>query len=418
LTSVNPLADPIQAGDELFARELFSSPEVREGELTVAEQLLTTIRPLRLQSYASLFDALQQLTLANTTIATDSDPDRPHFVHLEAQPHEVKGTGISGTLELLNNPDVVYRQTSVEGQSRYVVTGKRYRVPSIDSSFSVLSGSNLATVANLSGSDLNVGTDGTFQITVDSTPGDGRGNHLQIPLGTSRLLVRDTLGDEATERPNDLQIQRVSGPEAMPLPSLSEYKAKAAKAVFEGYGFLLNLNKLIQAAGVNTFAQPLTRIGSGELLTQLNSIGHLVLANDEAFVLTLRMGGARYMSVPATSIWQVESDFVEHTTSLNTTQAIPNADGTYTFVISATDPGVYNWIDTVGQQEVVVQTRWQGLPAAAPQDGGPAVVSQHLVKLSELQTILPAGMPRITQAERAVQIRQRIQSFSWRRPTG
>jgi len=416
-TADNPLVKPIQAKDELLALDLYQTPEARSAELTAAEELLGQVRPLRQESYTSFLESLQQLTFAYTVVATDSDPDHPHILHLEAQPHDVMGTAIPGTLDLLNNPDVIYRRAMLSGDASYVVTGMHSAASPVDNSFSILDQTS-ATVANLSGRDLVTNADGTFTITLDSNPRAGRMNHLALPVGASQLLIRDTLSDQTMQRPNRLKIARVSGPAPAPPRTFDQMKALVAGSIAEGYAYLVGLNKLVEAAGVNTFAQPVVRIGGGELITQANSIGHVVLEDYEALVLTLRPGGAAYMSVAATNIWQVESDFVHQTTSLNMAQAAASADGAYTFVVSLKDPGVYNWINPVDVPEMVIQLRWQGLASTLPPTGGPAVLSQTVVKLSQLGTSLPSGTLFVTAAERAAQIRARVQSFSWRRPTG
>lgn len=413
----NPLIDPRQAKDELLALTLYKSSQAQEAEQVIAGQWLSLVKPLSPASYTSFPEALKSLTFAYTVVATDEDADTPHIVHLEAQTHSVNEVQIPGTLDLLNNPDVIYRRATLNSDASYVITGQRSPVPPVDDSFSILNQAHL-TVANLSGNTLVTAPDGSFTITLDNTPSAGRANHLQLPAGLSQLLIRDTLSDQTTQRPNRLEIARVSGPPPAAPPTLNDMKARVAGSIAEGYSFLVGLNRLIEASGVNIFAQPVVRTGGGELITQANSTGHVVLGDDEALVLTLRPGGAAYMTVAATNVWQAKMDFVDHTTSLNDRQAIANPDGTYTFVLSIKDPGVHNWIDPVGVHETIVQPRWQGLSAAVPSTGGPAITSQAVVKLSQLQNWLPAGTVYVTPAERAVQIRQRVQSFAWRRPTG
>lgn len=415
--SINPLVDSVQAKDELVALNLYGTPEARSAELTVAGEMLTQVRPLRPESYNGFLEALQQLTFAYTVVATDSDPDYPHILHLEAQPHIVANAMIPGTLDLLNNPDVIYRRVLLDGRARYLITGQRAAVAPIDNSFSILDSTSV-TVANLSGRDLVTDAYGNFTLTLDSDPGSGEANHLTLPAGTSQLLIRDTLSDQTSQRPNHLEIARVGGPLSPPPRTFDQLRTLVAGSIAEGYAYFAGLNRLVQAAGVNTFAQPVIRTGAGELITQANSIGHIVLDDDEALVLTLRPGGAAYMTVAATNIWQVESDFVHHTTSLNMEQAVANADGSYTFVIATKDPGVYNWIDPVNLHETIVEPRWQGLPSTVLPGGGPAILSQAIVKLSQVGASLPAGTRFVTPVEREEQLRVRAQSFRWRKPTG
>ncbi|MGV0803349.1 hypothetical protein ABQF26_40600, partial [Mycolicibacterium elephantis] len=82
------------------------------------------------------------------------------------------------------------------------------------------------------------------------------------------------------------------------------------------------------------------------LANQLQSTGHYQLADDEVLVLTIDPGTANYFIVPTYNIWTITDDYWNQQTSLNNEQAIANDDGTYTFVISPTDPGAANWVST------------------------------------------------------------------------
>ena len=77
-------------------------------------------------------------------------------------------------------------------------------------------------------------------------------------------------------------------------------------------------------------------------------MGRFELNPGEAFVVDVSDGGAEYFTVPLSNIWGTTLDIVDRTGSLNKAQSVPNEDGTYTYVISPTDPGVANWIDSDG----------------------------------------------------------------------
>ena len=75
------------------------------------------------------------------------------------------------------------------------------------------------------------------------------------------------------------------------------------------------------------------------------------------------------------------------------------ADGVLRAVVSATDPGVQNWLDTTGHEFGVLQCRWMG-SAEAPE------VSVRVAVTAALDQLSP-GMPRVTAQERAQAIRGR-----------
>ena len=89
------------------------------------------------------------------------------------------------------------------------------------------------------------------------------------------------------------------------------------------------------------------------LATQLQSAGYFQLADDEALVVTINPGNAGYFTVPVTNDWTITDNYWDEQTSLNIAQALENCvagvcDGSYTIVISKTDPHVANWVSTGG----------------------------------------------------------------------
>jgi len=79
------------------------------------------------------------------------------------------------------------------------------------------------------------------------------------------------------------------------------------------------------------------------LATQMQSAGYFQLADDQALVVTIDPGNAGYFVVPVTNDWTITDNYWDQQTSLNNSpmQARPNPDGTYTIVISPTDPKVW-----------------------------------------------------------------------------
>jgi hypothetical protein len=81
-------------------------------------------------------------------------------------------------------------------------------------------------------------------------------------------------------------------------------------------------------------------------------------------------------------------------------------------VISLRDPGIHNWVDTVGLHSGWFLLRWQGLPAGATAAG--LVRDCRLVKLAELPQQLPAGCPTVDLAQRRQQIASRAGQYTLR----
>lgn len=158
---------------------------------------------------------------------------------------------------------------------------------------------------------------------------------------------------------------------------------------------------------VNTLPQPKQSPIIGTLVTQASSFGHIDINESEAFIITITPGEAGYFIVPVTNAWIISVDAANHQSSLNNTQAHSNNDGTYTFVVSIQDPGVANWIDTVGLHENTLMIRWQDMPENAE----PAL-NYKLVAFSELSQHLPPETQYVTPDERAKILEQRSTGYN------
>src|SRR5262245_52389102 len=86
--------------------------------------------------------------------------------------------------------------------------------------------------------------------------------------------------------------------------------------------------------------------------------------------------------------------------SINAYQAKLDADGKFRFVVSATDPGVPNWLDNMGYKTGFVYGRWN-MCSSAP------TPTAKIVKVAEVRKFLPAETPTITAEERDASLRKR-----------
>jgi len=164
----------------------------------------------------------------------------------------------------------------------------------------------------------------------------------------------------------------------------------------------------------NTLSQP--QHNAQFLSTQLQSAGYFQLKDDEAMVITVDPGDAEYFVVPVTNDWTITNDTRNQQTSLNNSQAIKNADGTYTIVVSKNDPGVANWVSTGGLNQGTISMRFQGVD---PDATNMPTVTTRVVKASEVPDIVndpndPNYNPEQLDYNRAQQIADRQAGYDRR----
>ena len=376
---------------------------------------------------------------------------KPTVVMQVAPPHTWYGQTAGASRILYDNPDTIYRFMGVNGASSYVITGTFADLENLpaDTSFSVLTGLTGITAAVLTKDQLVLNPDGSFTITADATPADGRANHLQLTADTTLIATRNTLSDWATQQPMTLEIERVGGPPNSLFSQLGGFAIPGIGPAVVRNPLLRTLVSLvpplphvpvilrgtvaaiIMAMGVQreetymkvatTDPQTGQRIepnvlnnptrNAEFLATQLQSAGYFQLADDEALVITINPAGAGYFVVPVTDDWTITQDYWNQQTSLNSAQAEADPGGSYTIVVSPTDPGVANWVSTGGLNQGTISMRFQDID---PDVVDLPTVNARVVRLEDLQTALPPSTRYLTTEQREAQIAARKAAFDLR----
>jgi hypothetical protein len=363
---------------------------------------------------AGLDRALDQWVMAGVVAIINNDPSRPRALWaIDNTPREWFGHVFPGAAVAIDNPDNVNRTTPLDGAWEYELSGRFGANPTAQTSFIVTPakegqlrlGDAVAALTNL---NVKSDSDGRFTITLDKRPADGRVNHMQIADGPQMLAIRDSHSDwrqQATE----IRIVPVKGPASLPTPAEDVLVRKAAESIVEFVGFWLEFkNTFWKTPPFNQVVGPLGRDGGWGY----QAGGRFKLGIDAAFVVTTTNGGAAYSGFQVSDPWTISPTPLYLTTSRNNSQITPNPDGSYTYVVSLTDPGVANWIDTAGLHEGWFMLRWQNFKSNI--DGKLLLKDAKLVKFSALEAALPPGTPRVTLQQRSAEIRERVQQHEMR----
>jgi hypothetical protein len=273
---------------------------------------------------------------------------------------------------------------------------------------------SMGTEGLLNGHDLVTEADGSFVVTVNRDPADGRPNHVQSTAKAHEFYIRDVMLDWAADDPNWLEIVRLGPAPARGPLTHDELAARAAQYMRKFADFSHGLSKGMTSGKPNRFHLAYSADQGGALRNQVYVGGHFRLEDDEAFVIDVNDGGAAYFTVPVSNVWGTTMGIRDRTGSLNKAQSEPNADGTWTYVLSNADPGVHNWVDPGGLSEGILTLRMAEFPGQRPQEG--LAASGQVVKLADLASVLPAGTREITADERARQLADRTAAYDRRLP--
>jgi len=125
------------------------------------------------------------------------------------------------------------------------------------------------------------------------------------------------------------------------------------------------------------------------------------LEPNQALVVEFDEPAATYWSIQTYMLhWLQPLDFANRVTSLNDGQVRVDDDGKVRVVISATDPGVHNWLDTSGLRKGLCSYRW----VRANTEPTP---TSELVDVADLRTHLPESTPVFGIRDRHAQIKSR-----------
>jgi hypothetical protein len=409
----DPVATASQHEQELAALELMEHPTVKAAYRSVAETWLGRAKASEAMR-ARFDDAFAEVMFSAAVWSSNQDKLRPKVSCITRIGHPVAGRAIPGSRWGIDNPDSVYRVIPISGEERYEIRG-RVGANRMTENYFTLWDPDMGTVAVLNGRTMEVDADGSFVITVDSDPANGRPNHVQTTPEAHEFYIRDVLLNWDRDDPNHLSVQRL-GPEPATPPRTLDEQADATAAMMAYFAnFTGKLSHGVYKMAPNKFDLAWSADRVGAMRNQVYVMGRFELNPGEAFVVDVSDGGAEYFTVPLSNIWGTTLEIVNRSGSLNKAQSVPNEDGTYTYVIAPDDPGVANWIDSDGLHEAIVTLRM----AEFGGDGPTEDLGAHgrVVRLDDLDKEVPS-LRRVSTAERAAELAERRAAYLRRLPEG
>jgi len=208
------------------------------------------------------------------------------------------------------------------------------------------------------------------------------------PTSPGQLVIREVYGDWSAQR-GTLTISRLDTAGSAPPPltrrMIEKRYATAGKQLVNRVKTWLQFPQWFYLnIPVNTMVAP--RLTPGGLATQYSSAGHFDLRPDQALVITIPVSDAPYLGFQLGSMWYISLDYINHQTSLNNTQAQADPDGKVRIVVADQNPGVTNWVETLGHRRGFLQFRWQRVSRALADADGPTV---ELVDFDAVPAALP-----------------------------
>jgi hypothetical protein len=292
------------------------------------------------------------------------------------------------------SPDGVYRRAMVRDDLTYRVWGRVGNAKYFSMDFRE---SN--PMVTLMRPELDLDDDGNFAFFLGGEPRD----RCWFPMhpGTSGITTREFFDDWIGAERSRLRIECLDRepaprPEYDPARVAAEFDVLSDWILEGGVRHWMKKSTELEREAPNAFF-PL--LGRADTQLPVVSSGIWKLAPDEALVVELPDPEATFWAYQlASSLWHT-LDYANRTTSLNQAQLEPDADGLYRVVVSARDPGVRNWLDTMGLRRGILILRFCGAKRAT-------VPTTRRVRVTDVLAELP-GTPRCTAGERRAQIAER-----------
>ena len=291
------------------------------------------------------------------------------------------------------SPDSCYRRTFLREDLRYRVYG---RFGNADyCSFDVRQSSPQTIITR---DEIELESDGTFEFFLGGEP-RGR-NGFPLPPGSCGLTVREFFGDWSGAQRSVLRIECLDHETAPRLEHRADRVAAEYEVIGEwirdgAVGYWVDAANRLAEHYTNTFPTALQRVGTK---LPVVTTAWFDLADDDALIIELPDPESFWAFQLGTAYWST-LDYANRLTAINGVQADPSPDGVFRIVLSLQDPGVHNWLDTMGLHQGVVILRYAGTERPVPP-------TARLVKLADVEWELPDAR-RVGPAERRSQIAER-----------
>jgi hypothetical protein len=315
------------------------------------------------------------------------------------------------------NPDTTYLFASIGEGGLYRLSGDRKSVHYVDLQF----GRDMAGFTEKPGpgtdsfdlDEFNIDDDGAFSILFGKSRPEGyAGDFREIHPDANYLMIRQVSYDWYREEDVRFAIERLDTPPVKPRDSdetkqakllhLSEYVNRCL-TMFTGMVRHMLENSVVNGLQLGPYAS------IGGVTSQAYYEGIYDLSEDEALVLEAPMPDkARYWGIQLADEVFFSIDYMHRQSSLNGATAHVDSDGVIRVVLSASDPGIQNWLDITDYPRGIIMWRWT-------QCSDYPVPTVKKVRFDDLQKHLAADTPAFSAEDRREQMRRRLVGAQMRR---
>ena len=360
----------------------------------LGKELASEPFPVGIRETAEGYRYLARLTTFGLQWALEfSDPDFPSFYRYDDDVTKWGGP----------NVDNRYLRATIRGTDAYRITGNGTNTHGF--LFSLHQGDmqlgEFGVYGEIWHDQLVTDEDGNFELILSPTNTTNAANWMALDPSARIVSIREYFNDWSVEKPGDYRIEKI-GNEGLAKPSLTDSEIaqniQVAKIWIESSlrfwnGYVTNARN---SAEVNTIAAASSALGGATDIAY--GSGFCSIGDDEAFVIEGEAPDAwTWNFLLYNGGWFESLDIATRPCSRNGTQLTIDPDGRFRIVVSHSDPGVANWLDTSGLRDTLVTYRFIRTTTSP-------VPSGRVVKLTDLAEALHPGTKPFSPEQRRAEI--------------
>jgi hypothetical protein len=344
---------------EPFA-ELKSVQAFDQWLATVVELRATILRDARteLEAAEGMRFILRTIAMAQD-VSGDGHPRAPHFARMDTKRRKIGG----------DNPDAEYDNLVWDGKFNYRITGRRGSVDHL--SFTVLAqqpNGRSRSIGYLNERDLELDESGRFTIWMTAEKPEAPGNWIQTgpEAGWGNVLVRQYLGDRATEELADYEVEVVGRERYDALPPATDAEVARALQVVDGamrgIGLLHHYVSPSLGENPNSFRLRNSDDFGADISStdNLYVIGTYDFGPEEALIVEVDPMDVRYWNFAIENPWHESVDYAQRKTSRTHDAVAIDSDGKIRFVVAHAPTDHPNFLETAGHRRGFMTFRWVG----------------------------------------------------------
>ncbi|MEI8299798.1 MAG: DUF1214 domain-containing protein [Pseudomonadota bacterium] len=270
--------------------------------------------------------------------------------------HETQKFGV-------DNPDSYYQMAALRGDCEYRIRGQRGTIHylSLGTYYGDYGRPGRSGCGGLlEASQLQIDADGCF--TLHLSQQEKPGNWLRMDPETTALIVRQNYLDRKNEEIAKLSIELVGQPSAPPPLDPANF----AGALHSAGNFVVGTLEIF-LKWAERWAKHPNELREHDVDVKQAAhgdpniffyMGYWTLGDDEALLIQADPPDCDYWNFQLCNHWLESLDYRYYRVAVNKHDAKYAQDGSFTLVISHQDPGVGNWIDTVGHRHGGMGLRW------------------------------------------------------------